>query len=70
MEETREYDDIINLKRPESGRHPRMPVENRAAQFSPFAALTGFDSAIDNTARETTESIIASELGYTFEEAP
>ena len=35
-----EYRDIINLPHPESRSHPRMPMENRAAQFAPFAALT------------------------------
>lgn len=43
------YDDIINLPRPES-KYPRMPRANRAAQFSPFAALTGHAEAIRETA--------------------
>lgn len=43
------YDDIINLPRPES-KYPRMPRANRAAQFSPFAALTGHEEAIRKTA--------------------
>mgnify|MGYP000672646364 FL=1 len=43
------YDDIINLSRPES-KYPRMPRANRAAQFSPFAALTGHEEAIRETA--------------------
>ena len=60
---TGKYDDIINLNRPESGRHPRMSIENRAAQFSPFAALTGFDDAIDETARETTFKLLEGEKG-------
>lgn len=47
------YDDIIHLPRPVSQRHPPMPVSERAAQFSPFAALTGYDAAIDETARLT-----------------
>lgn len=45
------YDDIIGLPRPFSKKHPPMPPENRAAQFSPFAALTGYDDLIDETAR-------------------
>lgn len=45
------YDDIINLPRHESSTRPRMPAANRAAQFSSFAALSGFGSAIDETAR-------------------
>ena len=50
------YDDIINLPRPES-KYPRMPRANRAAQFSPFAALTGYDDAVRETARLTDEKI-------------
>ncbi len=42
------YDDIIDLPRPES-KYPRMPRANRAAQFSPFAALTGHEEAIRET---------------------
>ena len=47
------YDDIIDLPRPASKRHPPMPMQNRAAQFSPFAALTGYGEAIDEAARLT-----------------
>ena len=47
------YDDIINLPHPTSQRHPRMPVRDRAAIFSPFAALTGHGAAIAETARLT-----------------
>jgi len=54
------YDDIINLPHHVSTTHPQMSSTNRAAQFSPFAALTGYDSAIKETARLTTERI---ELG-------
>ena len=47
------YDDIIALPHPTSTRHPRMPMANRAAQFSPFAALTGYEDAVQETARQT-----------------
>ena len=47
------YDDIIDLPHPTSTRHPRMPMANRAAQFSPFAALTGYEDAVQETARQT-----------------
>lgn len=47
------YDDIIHLPRPVSQRHAPMPMSERSAQFSPFAALTGYDAAIDETARLT-----------------
>lgn len=47
------YDDIINLPHPTSKKHPRMSRQNRAAQFSPFAALTGYDAEIREMARQT-----------------
>ena len=47
------YDDIIDLPHPTSDKHPRMPMKNRAAQFAPFAALTGYDALIRETARLT-----------------
>ena len=47
------YDDIINLPHHVSARHPQMSALDRAAQFSPFAALTGHDAAIAETARLT-----------------
>ncbi|SDP14806.1 hypothetical protein [Selenomonas ruminantium] len=48
----KEYEDIINLPRPEPQCHQRMPMEKRAAQFSPFAALTGYEEVIKQTAQE------------------
>lgn len=51
------YDDIINLPHPTSQKRPRMSVQDRAAQFSLFAALTGYDAAIRETARLTEERI-------------
>jgi hypothetical protein len=50
---TGSYDDIINLSHPDSKRHARMPISARAAQFSPFAALIGYDAAVKETARLT-----------------
>ena len=47
------YEDIINLLHPVSKRHKPMPVEDRAAQFAPFAALTGHQAAIEEAARVT-----------------
>ena len=49
------YDDIINLPHPTSTKHPRMPMSDRAAIFSPFAALTGHAAAIQETARLTDQ---------------
>ena len=53
---TNDYDDIINLPHYEPKHHPRMTMWNRAAQFAPFAALTGYDAAI----REATNHSITS----------
>lgn len=54
------YDEIIDLPHHVSKTRPQMPMSDRAAQFSPFAALTGYDSAIKETGRLTDEKI---ELG-------
>lgn len=51
------YDEIINLPRHVSKTRPQMSMQNRAAQFSPFAALTGYDDAIKETGRLTYEKI-------------
>ena len=47
------YDDIIHLSRPVSKKHPPMPLTKRAAQFLPFAALSGFEGEIAEAARLT-----------------
>ena len=57
LQETHKYDDIIHLSRPRSGRRAEMNRCDRAAQFSPFAALTGFDAAIRETGRLTDQRI-------------
>ncbi len=54
---TRTYDDIINLPHHVSVTRPHMTAIDRAAQFSPFAALTGYDAAIKETARLTDERV-------------
>jgi hypothetical protein len=54
---TRTYDDIIHLPHHVSTTHPHMAAIDRAAQFSPFAALTGYDGAIKETARMTEERV-------------
>ena len=51
------YEDIIDLPHHVSNVHGHMPMKDRAAQFSPFAALTGHSDALDETARLTTEKI-------------
>ena len=49
------YDDIIHLPHHVSQNHPQMPMLDRAAQFAPFAALTGYEAAVGETARLTSE---------------
>ena len=51
------YDDIIDLPHPTSQNHPRMSLYDRAAQFSPFAALTGHSPAIAETGRLTDRRV-------------
>ena len=53
----RDYSDIIDLPHHVSTRHAHLPMESRAAQFSPFAALTGYGDAIDESARLTDERV-------------
>lgn len=50
---THAYDDIIHLPHPDPKRHPRMSLEARAAQFAPFAALTGHQAVLAESARYT-----------------
>jgi hypothetical protein len=56
-----DYDDIINLPHYEPKHHPRMSMWSRAAQFAPFAALTGYDDAIKDTAQENADRIASYE---------
>ena len=53
---THAYDDIIHLPHPEPKRHPRMSLEARAAQFAPFAALTGHQAVLAEAARYTEQN--------------
>ena len=57
------YEDIINLPHHTSSKHPRMTSLARAAQFAPFAALTGYDDAIKETERITENKIELTEEG-------
>lgn len=57
MKYDRQYDDIINLPHHISKKHPQMSLYARSAQFAPFAALTGYEEAVKETARETNERI-------------
>jgi len=59
--EKNSYHDIINLPHHQSVKHRHMDVSDRAAQFSPFAALTGYEAAVEETARVTADRIELSE---------
>ena len=60
---TEDYSDIINLPHHVSHNHPQMPMMARAAQFAPFAALTGYDAVIHETARLTDRQVELEEYG-------
>lgn len=53
QDKEKNYEDIINLPHHVSPVHPPMPLSDRAAQFAPFAALTGYGDVIKETARQT-----------------
>lgn len=57
----KKYENILNHKRHYSLSHPKMSNEKRAAQFAPFAALTGFEDKANETARQTQQRIIIDE---------
>lgn len=56
-----DYKDIIDLPHPVSSRHPRMALVDRAAQFAAFAALSGYEAAVKETARQTDKKVELSE---------
>ena len=57
LEVQRKYGDILNLPHHVSETHPPMPIADRAAQFAPFAALTGYEEAIEETERLAEKKI-------------
>lgn len=59
--DTHRYDDIINLPHHQSKERPHMSLHDRAAQFAPFAALTGHEDAIKETARLTENEMLLDE---------
>lgn len=61
LQETRAYDDIINLPHHQSRKHPHMSRQQRAAQFMPFAALTGYNQVIEQTAKNAETAIAQAE---------
>ena len=58
MKISHEYDDIIDLPHHQSATHPQMSLHERAAQFAPFAALTGYEDVLQQT-RESNEAFYA-----------
>ena len=61
MKISHQYDDIIDIPHHVSAKHPQMPMMNRAAQFSPFSALAGYEAAVDEAARLTDQKLELSE---------
>ena len=61
MHEQNPYTDILTLPHHKAANRPHMSMHDRAAQFSPFAALTGFDGVIAETGRRTDQKIELSE---------
>ena len=61
LKPTHKYDDIIHLSRPVSARHAPMSMVDRGAQFSPFAALTGYDDVITEAGRLTDQRTFLAE---------
>lgn len=58
---TNDYSDIIHLPHYQSSMHPQMSLQNRAAQFAPFAALTGHKEALSETERLTEHELVLDE---------
>ena len=54
MKNKNDYESIMHRPHHISRRHPRMSMSNRAAQFAPFSALTGYEEAIDKTQKDNT----------------
>ena len=61
LTETHDYDDIINLPHHQSRRHAHMALSGRAAQFMPFAALTGYNQVIEQTVKNAETAIAQAE---------
>lgn len=66
--EEHNYEDIIHLPHPVSKRHPQMALSDRAAQFAPFAALTGYDAALQTTLEQAVERVEHEMEGVSFDE--
>lgn len=62
LHETHRYDDIIDMPHHVSRRHPPMSRRNRAAQFMPFAALTGYEAIIAQTAKNAETAAVLRDM--------
>lgn len=60
----KDYSDIINLPHHVSAKHAQMSMHGRAGQFAPFAALTGYDEAVDETSKKATEFYEQGEIDH------
>ena len=69
MINNKDYSDIINMEHPTSKTHPRMSLEIRAAQFSPFAALTGLEEKMERTGEMAEKKVLESESNEPFFES-
>ncbi len=63
-----DYSDIIDHPRHISDVHPQMPIAKRASQFAAFAALSGYEELVDDTAKLAYEQVIAENLNEAFDE--
>ena len=63
------YADIIDHPRHISSSHPQMAVDDRAAQFAPFAALVGYDDAVEQAALDAFNKVIAENTNESFEDS-
>ena len=64
----KKYEYMIEMQRPQFAEYPPMPVKDRAAQFSSFAALRGYDDAVKDTAAGFESKLLESEKGMPVEE--
>jgi len=60
----KQYEELLDRQHPTSLNHPRMSIRDRAAQFSPFQALTGYGEAVEESARMTEEEMLLGEDRY------
>lgn len=64
----KKYEDMLDMEHHVSKKHPQMSMHDRAAQFSPFAALTGYDEAVDDTVRADIDGKVDTEYMHDEED--